>query len=378
MLDEIFYYRQATIYNCWVSYQYEEQRLRQLVSSSPGLNTPISLLMKFPHTDPKVVKALQEKTKHLALEDQLWNSKLIKVMIDRYQFYNQIIREYFLELGPENLTPANIQWITIAPSVHAYLEGKTDDPGFPDPAYIPSSKEGYFGMLNDGYLFKVFKMEKDLEKPHLKTPSFLRPRKKRESDVQRSDCKEAQSSTTVIQDPAPQLNEILHFSKEEKTEKEIEPVEKATVVDVARPEIPSLPKIEKREFDRPAPRGLRVHHAHVPAPRMTRADIKAQLLSRLNRRDIQWLFDLYYHQMKEVTYSDFRTIWIKLNGNNSIVHSKSGGSHHKLVDSSGKTVGGIFSHGNSQVYYKGFQPYLIESFKMLGIGAELLEELVNT
>ena len=131
----------------------------------------------------------------------------------------------------------------------------------------------------------------------------------------------------------------------ERLDVEIDPVA-ATTVDVS-------PAVHSR----PAVRGVRVCHPLAP---VNRDAVAVTNLASLRKGEREWLRDLLTDPEKTYNYDSFSRVWSRLGG--SMQSSPSGGSHIRLLNTEGKTVGGIFAHGRGQSYGRQYTPYLQAAF----------------
>lgn len=127
------------------------------------------------------------------------------------------------------------------------------------------------------------------------------------------------------------------------------------------------------KLESPRPRGMRLFHnkqaeSFIAEPSNT----VNSLLTKLKQEDRNFINALFDGSAHVVKFSDFERVWLRINGVGSITHNASGGSHLRLLNSKGEVVAGIFAHGKNQQYAIGYQKYLIDAFRSVGITRELL------
>jgi len=96
------------------------------------------------------------------------------------------------------------------------------------------------------------------------------------------------------------------------------------------------------------------------------------MVKNLGLAEKEWLRKLLSNELKIASYRNFKQAWHQLCGHNSIVASKKGSSHFKLLDQNGAVVGGIFHHGEGQEYWAKAISDLRDNFLAIGITADLL------
>lgn len=97
---------------------------------------------------------------------------------------------------------------------------------------------------------------------------------------------------------------------------------------------------------------------------------------KLDNKTIAFLGRLFEGKVKFIKYKDFEHAWIRINGEGSIGSSRSGGSHRKLKDANGNTIGGIFvphGRGKNNGYTRSYFRWLRKPFEDIGITKEWFE-----
>ena len=108
------------------------------------------------------------------------------------------------------------------------------------------------------------------------------------------------------------------------------------------------------------PRGMRRFHPYEQ-------EFVQQVRSNLSKHHQATIDELFDNEARfNVSYNDFSSLWQALGG--SIKNCK--GSHKALKDANGKTVAGIFAHGNNMTYTKKTIPYLRAALELIGISAD--------
>lgn len=99
--------------------------------------------------------------------------------------------------------------------------------------------------------------------------------------------------------------------------------------------------------------------------------IKHFIEQRLQAHELTFLEHLFANKINVVSYREFKRVWERLCGKKSIVPSKKGSSHFKLLNQLGETVGGIFTHGKGQEFWGSAVADLKQNFEKIGISAEI-------
>lgn len=189
------------------------------------------------------------------------------------------------------------------------------------------------------------------------------------------------SNSSVTSQPEKTLggtkNEMSHEEKTQEKHREFSPIIESTELIEANEPVEN--NTDEEGID---PQALHLEHQALKqrkftspvgptsTPMLTPQEIWIQ--TKLNSDEIKWLEKLLNHRLKVVAYRDFARVWEKLNGKKSIVASKKGSSHFKLLNKDGQVVGGIFTHGSGQEYWNGAVQSLRNLFDALGITADIL------
>lgn len=375
--------------------KYLKERLKKLRDSDRTLDRPVT---RFVPTDPEVIESLKRSSPEFneKTPSGSWNLMAARLNTDRFQTLNFLIRELTQEITPEKLESINRLWIRCSVSLHPFLTGATDNPGFADQACIPSKKPGYFDENRDDYSlcsFYTWPTSRILVKDNksgtvkeiLMPPYELIKQgwvKMEASKIpflpelhwpEPHPAPVEQASTEAAQPiAAPPIEQKLE-SKEEK------PIEAALALEEeAQPQESSSEKETDPLVPPPPPRGIRNHHSLAINKTTTDDSLQAiEILKKLKVKDLAWLSELFGHDKNEFHYRDFQRIWTQLNGKASIRPVGGGGSHKQLLNPAGQVVGSIFSHGDHQSYGRAYIGYLISSFASLGVLKESIESALK-
>jgi hypothetical protein len=97
--------------------------------------------------------------------------------------------------------------------------------------------------------------------------------------------------------------------------------------------------------------------------------IRTEPISNTHLKVLQAIFE----DTSKVSYRNFESLWLHLNGENSIKSSKKGTSHRRLLNSDGKVVGGTFAlNGGKRQYSSDHLRELRDALTLIGYGQNYL------
>ncbi len=382
-LDALFMIRSELLQCRYENYtEHKESRM------AVALRKKSKVSFKFVPTDPKELKKLSEKYPRFFYEGG-WNLMVSRFNLDRYQMIQIMIKEVYLTIGPKNLTEKNRLWIRASVSLHPFLNGETDDPGFPDQACV----EGYYPPNRDDFSLTscytigthrigVRKEDGTLEE---KTASLYELSTKYGETLLQSLPELPNPAWLQVEKEVPQTPELTLTCIKNALE-EIEPCVESGAAGAAHPmdtEFEEWPsddtfQFKKGEFQKAQSKPL-LKPSGVSEPGSSRRDDVSADLSKLSQGKFDWLITLFSNRpVHEYKYRDFESIWNRINGAGSIVSGASRGSHRKLLNKDGKWAGSIFTHGNNHSYSGDYLPYLRKNFEAIGIDGRTLSEFEAT
>ena len=97
--------------------------------------------------------------------------------------------------------------------------------------------------------------------------------------------------------------------------------------------------------------------------------IRTEPIPNTHLKVLQTIFE----DTSKVSYRNFESLWLHLNGENSIKSSKKGTSHRRLLNSDGKVVGGTFAlNGGKRQYSSHHLKELRDALTLIGYGTNYL------
>lgn len=347
-------------------------------------------------TTPEKVKGYEEGS---------LTSILANLVIDRYQVYNWLIYCVLCDLklssnAPlEEMTDEVREWLNISLSLRpCYYSTQQNEQnernfGYPEQAYV--SFGGSKNQFNDYNLWEAYQLvsedkRREFYKNYMKNHHFEpfsfdllqvdefsvlgsqegEDRKKQKTERQIARTEKKREKKKLKKQKQMQMQMQMQMQKEKKNDaleemKEIQQgdqqgalkkVDFKNQLGLKRTDtIESLSNRVPQEFD------------DTQEKRNDQDELK-----KLNSSDLSWLQLLFSREKAWLSYHDFLRIWEKLNGKGTVIAS-GGGSHRRLKNRLGKTVGfTVQPHGNSNKIGKGLQDGLIKAFQLVGIKGESL------
>jgi len=336
--------------------------------------------------------------------------------ITSFQIYNQLIVGVFKRHALKEFSAETRDYLRASVTLHPLIRGETEDWGHPDAAILiyaddPPGREvdsNYFtfaGLQSD--LPKVWWLELESEKKVSEAPLQLplsksarrKQERKENPDLRlklKAEAEKYKNNASVFSKTSPLATEakpaeafevalriepksaeaaVVIPSSIAPSRIELEPATSSEDKDKKKPskkgakrraryatkaeEKPSVKEDAEKSSEEPicAPGNRKFHPSAVKS-------VKKLELSASDQATVDTIFSS--DRFQRVSYREFKTLWIRINGEKSIQKPGSGGSHRSLRNRDGKVVGSTYAPNKNHTYGLQTIKYLRDALRAVG------------